>query len=78
LGSVSLTVADTPQTGRTAPGPPDRDPALSAPRTVHLEAVVFPRGGTPLDQRPVDLRKQHATQRYRRDGAPPRKRNATS
>ena len=69
LGSVSVTVADTAQSCH-ATNAPDRGPAPNAPRTMHPEAVVFPREGKPLDQRPVDLRKQRATARYREDGKP--------
>jgi hypothetical protein len=70
LGSVSVTVSDPAQAARAVAGTGERENATSAPRALHPEAVVFPRDGKPLDQRPVDLRNRHATARYREDGKP--------
>jgi len=36
------------------------------------QPVVFPRGGSAIDKRPVSLRQQHAATRYRADGGKPR------
>jgi hypothetical protein len=71
LGSVSATVSDSTQSGsRASVATADRDIAVSAPRALYPEAVVFPRDGKPLDQRPVQLRQQRAHARYREDGQP--------
>jgi hypothetical protein len=71
LGSVSLTVSDSTDVSRAAAaGTLERETANSAPRPMHPEAVVFPRDGKPLDQRPVGLRHQRAAARYREDGKP--------
>jgi hypothetical protein len=70
LGSVSVTVADSTEVSRAAVGTLDRENVTSTPRPLHPEAVVFPRDGKPLDQRPVDLRRRHAAARYRQDGKP--------
>ena len=79
LGSVSVTVSDTTDVTRAAvAGTLEREPASSAPCSVHPEAVVFPREGKPLDQRPVDLRHQRAAARYREDGKPRGRRDARS
>ena len=72
LGSVSVTVTNASPTAPTvgAIGDADHAGAGAALREVHPETVVFPREGKPLDQRPVDLRQQRATARYREDGRP--------
>ena len=70
LSSVSVTIADPGEVARELGSAVDHDAARSAPRSLHPEAVVFPREGKPLDQRPVDLRKQRASARYRDDGKP--------
>jgi hypothetical protein len=76
LGSVSTTVADTTEySPKAGAGALDRDRS-SAARTTHPEAVVFPRDGKPLDQRPVQLRQQRADERYREDGRPRERRGS--
>jgi hypothetical protein len=71
LGSVSTTVSDSTQySNRATIGALDREIVVAAPRELHPEAVVFPRDGKPLDQRPVHLRQQRASARYRADGKP--------
>jgi hypothetical protein len=74
LGSVSVTVSDSSQSGtRYAVGSLDREPTGADPRAVAPEAVTFPRDGKPLDRRPVQLRHQRATARYRDDGGQPKR-----
>ena len=61
LGSVSATVSDSTLSGRAREPRPGRPGEHgSAPRALYPEAVVFPRDGKPLDQRPVQLRQQRA------------------
>src|SRR3954470_12217170 len=45
LGSVSVTVADGTPAGAAAVVSSDREPAATAHRALHPEAVVFPRDG---------------------------------
>ena len=74
LGGVQVTtVGDTTQyDGRRQSGnAPERDSTPAIPRESYPEAVVFPRDGTPLDRRPVQLRHARAAARYRRDGGEP-------
>ena len=72
LGAVQATVTDSTQSGgRASAGPADRDSTPAIPRAMYAEAVVFPRDGKPLDQRPVQLRQERAAARYRRDGGNP-------
>ena len=42
--------------------------AQQAARLASGEAVVFPREGPRLDQRPVDLKRAKAVKKYREDG----------
>ena len=70
LGSVSATVTNSSPATPTVGGAGDGDHTGAAARELHPEAVVFPREGKPLDQRPVDLRQERATTRYREDGRP--------
>jgi hypothetical protein len=70
LGSVSATVTNSSPAAPTVGGVGDAEHAAVGPRELHPEAVVFPRDGKPLDQRPVELRHQRATARYREDGRP--------
>ena len=79
LGSVSVTVSDPTDVSRAAAaGTLERETATSAPRPMHPEAVVFPRDGKSLDQRPVDLRHRRAAARYREDGKPRNRGDARS
>ena len=71
LGSVSATVSDTGQNARTSVATPEREGPTGPPRALTPEAVVFPRDGVPVDQRPVRLRHQRAAARYREDGRAP-------
>jgi hypothetical protein len=67
LGSVSAAVSDsTMYAGRPSAG--TADTTTAAPRSLYAEAVAFPRDGTPLDRRPVQLRQERAQVRYRDDG----------
>ena len=76
LGSVTATVSDSTQYATQASvGTLDREISATTPRTIVPEAVVFPRDGKPLDQRPVQLRQQRAHERYGKDGGPREKRN---
>lgn len=69
LGSVSATVSDsTLSTGRSSVDPLGPESSAASVRTVSPEAVAFPRDGTPLDRRPVQLRRDRANTRYRDDG----------
>jgi hypothetical protein len=69
LGSVSITVSDTTLSAPRAPSAAvEYESGPSAPRSLHPEAVAFPRDGKPIDQRAVRLRQQHAHARYREDG----------
>jgi hypothetical protein len=69
LGGVLVTVSDSTQYGnRSSSNAPDRENTPSVPRASFPEPVVFPRDGTPLDHRPVQLRQARAAQRYKRDG----------
>ena len=75
LGGVQATVTDSTQYGsRGSPAAPERDSTPAIPRAQFPEAVVFPRDGTPIDQRPVHLRQARASARYRRDGGEPERR----
>ncbi len=70
LGSVSATVFDSTPAPHTGAGAAvEHEVATTnSPRPLHPEAVVFPRDGKPVDQRPVRLRHQRASARYREDG----------
>jgi len=78
LGGVQVTtVADSTKydgAPRQSPDSPERDSAPAVSRESFPEAVVFPRDGTPLDRRPVQLRQARAAARYRRDGGEPSRR----
>ena len=75
LGGVQVTVTDSTQYGNRSSGDaPERDSTPAIPRAAYPEAVVFPRDGTPLDRRPVQLRHARAAARYRRDGGAPKRR----
>jgi hypothetical protein len=77
LGSVQATVSDSSASAnRTVATPADRESTPSVPRSSIPEVVVFPRDGTPIDRRPVQLRHARAAARYRRDGGEPKGRNA--
>ena len=68
---MTATVSDTSSfLNRASVGQIDRENTVLAPRALHPEAVVFPRDGKPLDQRPVQLRQERANARYREDGKP--------
>ena len=69
LHSVQGAVVDTKEAARVTSGltDDDRDPGNRV-KPGEPEPIVFPRDGVPLDQRPVELRHQIATLRYRRDG----------
>jgi hypothetical protein len=72
LSTLQASVVDGKDTGRLgASDSRERGPALQYARAGEPQPVVFPREGTPLDQRPVDLRREHATARYREDGGDP-------
>jgi len=68
--AVQATVTESSQSDRQASAGPaaERDSTPAIPRSALPEAVVFPRDGTPIDRRPVQLRHARATARYRRDG----------
>ena len=79
LGSVSATVSDSTQAGgRVSVTAGEREITVTTPRTLYPEAVVFPRDGKPLSERPVQLRRQRADTRYREDGGPRGRRDAPS
>jgi hypothetical protein len=69
LHSVQVAAVDTKEAARALGGLKDdeRDSGQRV-KAGEPEPVVFPRDGVPLDQRPVELRHQIATLRYRRDG----------
>ena len=59
-------IKDATRTGSsTADG---RTPAGAPAKPGDPQPVVFPRQGLPVDQRPVELRQQHAAARYRSYG----------
>ena len=68
LASVSAIVSDPDPVARAAVVTPEREQAAGTPRPLVPEAVVFPRDGKPVDRRPVRLRHQRASERYRQDG----------
>jgi hypothetical protein len=75
LGGVQVTVSDSTQAAsRVTAAAFERDNEPSLPRSSIPEAVVFPRDGTPIDHRPVQLRHARAVARYRRDGGNPKRR----
>jgi hypothetical protein len=70
LGSVTATVSDSTPAAPTVAAVVEHEAATatSTARPMHPEAVVFPRDGKPVDRRPVRLRQQRASARYREDG----------
>ncbi len=68
VSAVQVAAIDTKDVTRVGgAGDSDRDRG-AGPAKGEPQPVVFPRSGVPLDQRPVDLRQQHAAARYRADG----------
>src|SRR5260221_7208511 len=78
LGGVQVTtVADSTKydsAPRQTVSTSERDSTPAISRESLPEAVVFPRDGTPLDRRPVQLRQARAAARYRRGGGRPGRR----
>jgi hypothetical protein len=69
LHSVQVAAVDTKEAARVLGGLKDDERGEGQRvKAGEPEPVVFPRGGVPLDQRPVELRHQIAALRYRRDG----------
>jgi len=72
--AVQGAVVDLKETARLG-SDADRDTDRSvgaAAKAGEPQPVVFPRGGSAVDKRPVSLRQQHAATRYRNDGGKPR------
>lgn len=69
LSAVQGAVVDIKDAARTGvAGGRDGDRANAAEKQGDPQPVVFPRKGVPMDQRPVGLRQQQATARYRAYG----------
>ena len=70
VSAVQGTAVDAKDTTR-ATGSSNRDHDGATPEKAgEPQPVVFPRAGVALDQRPVALRQQHASDRYKSDGNP--------
>jgi hypothetical protein len=69
LTTLQASVTDGKDASRIGASDTGERPS-SAPyaRAGEPQPVVFPRDGTPLDQRPVELRREQAAARYREDG----------
>src|SRR5258708_4663089 len=69
--AIQGTVVDLKDASRSV-ADRDRNAEGGAPaKAGEPQPVVFPRKGVPVDQRPVSLRHEHATTRYRSDGGQP-------
>lgn len=69
LTALQVATVDVKDAARGAGAVTQTRPPTVLARAGEPPPVVLPRGAeTPLDQRPVALRRQHAARRYRDDG----------
>jgi hypothetical protein len=67
--AIQGAVVDIKDGARAGTSAADRVRAADAPvRQGEPQPVVFPRKGLPVDQRPIELRREHAQARYRSYG----------
>jgi len=72
VNAVQGAVVDSKDAARYGDWERDGDRSGAVPaKTGQPQPVVFPRKGVPVDPRPVSLRHERATTRYRSDGGNP-------
>ena len=72
VSAVQAVAVDTKETARLGGSTNGEHDTAAGEKPGEPQPVVFPRSGPGLDQRPVALRQQQASDRYREDGNPDR------